>query len=179
MKYLKYAVLTIAALILAAIATLLIMGQRESASAMRAEVEIQKPAAAIWPYLTEPAKVKQWVGWVVDIQSTTPGVTGVGAKALWTMEDRNNGNQRMQMNDEVIAYEPNRLVRVRVFATGTFTGESSYELTETGGKTRLVNAARFTFEEWFAKLLSPVIMPSAQAKAQEDLERLKGIVEKL
>jgi len=35
--------------------------------------------------------VKQWVTWLIDIGEEGSGEPVVGGKAVWVMEDRNNG----------------------------------------------------------------------------------------
>ena len=64
-----------------------------------ASVEIARPAESC--SLDHRARgFKSWVGWLVEIRSLTPA-RGVGSRDVWVMEDRNNNNQRMDVNAEV------------------------------------------------------------------------------
>jgi uncharacterized protein YndB with AHSA1/START domain len=181
MKYVKYALLTMLALLLAAISTLWIMSRRDGANTMRASVEINRPVETVWPYLEEPDKLKEWVGWVVKIEVVSGDKQGNphggGAKSRWTMEDKNNGGALMVLEDEVTGYERFRLIEVRQKSGGEFSGVSTFRVAAGNGKTRIDTEATFEFEQAFARLLTPLILPSAEAKFQEDLERLKRIVE--
>jgi carbon monoxide dehydrogenase subunit G len=94
------------------------------------------------------------------------------------MEDRNNNNMRMDIQSEVVRYEPDRLIETKVEATGGFTGDVRYELEPMDGtRTRLTYRANYQFDHWLAKLLEPVISRSAQQKLDEDIARLKQQVE--
>ena len=178
MKILKYASLGFVGILLAAVAILFILASREDANKMTVSVEIDKSPAELWPWLEEPEKIKQWVGWVVEIKSLTPGKQGVGAKAHWVMEDLNNGGARVEMDDEVIEYVPLKKIATRLAATGSFTGESSYVLEDLGGRTRLTATGRYDFGSTFVKLLTALVMSSASDKLKDDMVRLKGLVEK-
>ncbi len=178
MKILKYASLGFLGILVATLAILLILANREGANTMSASIEIAKSPAELWPWLEEPEKVKQWVGWVIEIKPLTPNKKGVGAKARWVMEDRNNGGARVEMEDEVTEYIPNKKLSVRLAATESFTGESIFELEDLGGKSRLTSTGRYTFSSPFVKLLTTFILSSAKSKLEEDMARLKALVEK-
>ena len=178
MKILKYASLGFAGILLAAVAILYILASREDANKMTVSVEIDKSPAELWPWLEEPEKIKQWVGWVIEIKPLTPGKQGVGAKAHWVMEDRNNDGARVEMDNEVIEYVPLKKIVTRVAASESFTGESSFVVEDLGGKSRLTSTGRYDFGSPFVKLLTTLIMSSAGDKLKEDMMRLKGLVEK-
>jgi len=119
--------------------------------------------------LTEPEKLKAWVGWLVEVRRE-------GDREIWVVEDRNNGNARM----EIVAYdmreEPGRLF-AKLKVDGSFHGWNEYRLTDLGGRTRLEMSGEYEYEHWFAKLLEPIITREATKKQDEDLARLKGLVE--
>ena len=94
------------------------------------------------------------------------------------MEDRNNGGARVEMDDEVIEYVPLKKIVVRIAASESFTGESSFEVEDMGGKSRLTSSGHYNFGSPFVKLLTPLIMSSAKEKMEEDLRRLKELSEK-
>lgn len=174
MKWLRYALSAIGGLLVLAVIVLLVMGGGRGESRHEASVEIAKPAPAVFTWITRPEKVKSWVSWLVDIRELTPDRNGVGARQVWTMEDRNNGNQRMDIESEIMRFEQDRVLETRVAAREGFTGAISYELQPVDpAHTRLVYTASFKYEHWLAKLLSPLISRSAQQKLQEDLARLK------
>ena len=60
-----------------------------------------------------------------------------------------------------------------------FSGDSRYVLEDLGnGHTRLSNTGQYRFGNWFARLMTPLVMSQAGKKMKEDLERLKVLAEK-
>jgi uncharacterized protein YndB with AHSA1/START domain len=177
MKWVLYILAGLGGLLVLAVATLIALGSRSSAGRFETTVEIAQPAPVVFEWISEPARLKAWVGWLIDVQQVTPG-TGVGSREVWVMEDRNNNNQRMDIATEITKHEPDRVLEARVSAAEGFTGEVRYELESAdSSKTRLTYTANYKFDHWLAKLLEPVISRSAQQKLEEDLKRLKQQVE--
>ena len=178
MKWVLYALAGIGGLIVVCVAVLLFLGGFRGESRLVATVDIAKPPGTVFPWLLQPEKLKSWVGWMVDVRSLTPGLTGVGARQVWVMEDRNNNNQRMDIASEITRADADRLLEAKVSAAEGFTGEVRYELESVdSNRTKLTYRATYKFEHWLAKLLEPVISRSAQQKLEEDLQRLKQQVE--
>lgn len=174
MKWILYLLAGLAGLIVLAVVVLLALGGGRGESRHETSVEIAKPASVVFTWITEPERVKSWVGWLVEIKSLTPGQTGVGAREVWVMEDRNNNNQRMDIEAQFTKHETDRLVEARLSLPEGFTGTVTYELQPLdANRTRLRYSGSFRYEHWLAKLLEPVISRSAQQKLEEDLARLK------
>ena len=174
MKWLLYALSAIGGLLVLAVIILLVMGGGRGESTLEAGIDIAKPPQTVFPYLTEPQKIKSWVSWLVDIRTLTPGQRGVGSRDVWVMEDRNNNNQRMDIETTVTGYEQDKLLAAKLSAAMGFTGDVTYALQPIdGNRTRLNYKASYKFEHWLAKLLEPVISRSAHQKLREDLARLK------
>jgi uncharacterized protein YndB with AHSA1/START domain len=137
----------------------------------------QKPEV-IWPWLFKPDKVKQWVTWLVEIREQGEGEPAVGQSAVWVMEDRNNGNARMEITGTVEAVEPYRRLAVQLKATEGFAGTSVYRLVPLpDGSTRLESDSRYRFDNAFACFMTPVICWQAKKKMWSDLETLRARVE--
>jgi uncharacterized protein YndB with AHSA1/START domain len=178
MKWLLYALAAVGGLLVICVIVLLFLGGFRGESRLVASVDIARPPSAVFPWLSQPDKLKSWVGWMVDVRDLTPNHTGVGTKQVWVMEDRNNNNQRMDIASEITRSDPDRLLEAKVSAAEGFTGEVRYELESVDAKnTKLTYRATYKFDHWLAKLLEPVISRSAQQKLEEDLQRLKRQVE--
>lgn len=178
MKWVLYALAAVVGVVLLAVIGLLIVGGGRGESTLATTVEIDRPAPVVFDWITEPPRVKSWLGWLVEIQPQTPGVEGVGAREVWVMEDRNNNNQLMNIQVATTRYDRDRLLAVDVSAQEGFKGTVTYELTPVSdGRTRLSYRGDYQFEHWLAKLLSPIITRSAQQKLEEDLARLKQLAE--
>jgi uncharacterized protein YndB with AHSA1/START domain len=174
MKWLLYILAGLAGLVVIAVVALLALGGGRGRGEYGTSVDIARPAPVVFAWITEPQRVKSWVGWLVDIKSLTPDTTGVGAREVWVMEDRNNYNQRMDILQEVIRHQPNRLIETRLDVPDGFTGTVVMELEPLGeSRTRLTYRASIQYHHWLAKLMEPVISRSAQQKMVEDFERLR------
>jgi uncharacterized protein YndB with AHSA1/START domain len=178
MKWVFYIFAALVGIVILAVVVLLVIGGGRGEAQLTTSVEIARPASVVFRWITEPDRVKSWVGWLVDIRSLTPGETGVGSREVWVMEDRNNNNQRMDIESQVTRLEADRLMEARLRSAEAFTGTVTYELQPVDANhTRLTYRASYKFEHWLAKVLGPVISRSAQQKLEEDLLRLKQKVE--
>lgn len=154
------------------------LGYREGAGRIQGTAEIARPAAEVWPWIVEEEKLTQWVSWLIEVHDLTPGREGNGARRKWVMIDPNMNNQRMEIEGEVVEFEPGRVSSMKLNSPGMFTGRGTYRLTELGdGRTRVEYVSTFEMESAMARLLEPVITPQAQKKAEDDLASLKRAVE--
>lgn len=167
MKWILRILIGVIALLVLAAATLWGMGLRKDAGVMRSTIEIAAPPQVIWEWITESDKVRAWVGWLVEIREVGPH------HEVWVMEDRNNGNARMEIDGVSTLEDPPRRLQAHTVTAGAFEGEQGFVLTDLGGRTRLEMTSSFELKQWFARLMMPVVKYSAQAKMVEDLARLK------
>jgi uncharacterized protein YndB with AHSA1/START domain len=173
MKWLGYVAAAIAGVVVVAVLVLLVLGAR-SDHRIAGTVDIAQPPDVVFQWITEPQRLMAWVGWLVDVQMVTPAQEQVGARQVWVMEDRNNGNQRMNIEAEIVTYEPSQRLTARLSAADAFTGSVDYGLARLDAtRTRLTYSMSYEYEQWFVKLLEPLIARAAQQKLDEDLARLK------
>jgi uncharacterized protein YndB with AHSA1/START domain len=174
MKWVLYVSAALGGLVMLAVVALLAMGGGRGVGEYGTAVEIARPAPVVFSWITEPHRVKSWVGWLIDIKPLTPDTTGVGEREIWVMEDRNNNNQRMEILQETTRHEPNRLVETRLDVPDGFSGTVVMELEPLGdSRTRVTYRAAIHYHHWLAKLMEPIISRSAQQKMVEDFERLR------
>lgn len=172
MSAFKWVVSIVGGFLVLTIAGLLAFGLRPSARRVQGSVEINRPIAEIWPWMTEGEKLKQWISWLLEVRQHS------ATRATWVMEDRNNNNQRMEIEGEITELHPPSYSKARLSATGAFTGTSEYRLTDLGGnRTKVEQAGEYYFEHWLAKLMEPLITPQANRKLEADLATLKQKVE--
>ena len=153
--------------------TLFVLGFRANAGRNHLEIEINRPPAQVFPWLTEGGKLKQWVTGLTDVTQLTPGPEQVGTKVRYTVVD--NG-QKASIDLTITAFEPNKALGVRV-ETDAFVNDVRYELSEHDGKTRLESTGVAKYKIWLAKLLEPLITPDVQKSLQDDAGKLKRLVE--
>lgn len=164
-------------LVAVAVLVLLGLGQREGANRLHGSINIAKPPSAVWPFLFQEEKLKQWISWLVEAKPSEEPT--VGRHGKWVMRDENNGGQLMTIDSVVTAVEPGRRPDVDISVAGMFTGQGSYILAALpGGGTRLETNQQYRFSNWFAQLMMPIVARAAESKAAGDLKRLKEAAEK-
>jgi uncharacterized protein YndB with AHSA1/START domain len=173
MKIVVRIVLGLLALIVLAVGVLFVLSRREGANVQTASIEIGRPPAEVFPWLTEPEKVKQWVSWLAAVEGDKPAP---GAHLTWVMDDPNM-KQQMRLQVEVLELQAPRLYRSRVGTPGMFTGDVTYAFEDKGGRTLVTETARWEFGAAFARLMAPLVMSQASKKLHMDFERLKSKVE--
>jgi uncharacterized protein YndB with AHSA1/START domain len=174
MKWVLYVFAGLVGLVLLAVVVLLAIGGGRGESQLVHSVEIARPAPVVFAWISQPERLKSWIGWLVDVQPLTPSPIASGSRYVFVMEDRNNNNQRMDIQTEYTRFEADRLLEARLHVPDGFSGVVTYELQPMdSNRTHLTYRGTYHFEHWLAKLLEPVIARSAQQKLQEDLQRLK------
>jgi uncharacterized protein (TIGR03067 family) len=171
MKWVWRVLIVLAAVLVLGVGTLFGLGLRTDAGVMRSSIEIAAPPATVWPWLTQGERLKAWVGWLVEVRPTGP------QREVWVMEDRNNGNARVEIEGTSTLEDPPRRLETHTITAGAFEGDQAFKLTDLGGRTRLDMESRFHFSQWFARLMEPVIAHEAHVKMIDDLARLKTKVE--
>jgi uncharacterized protein YndB with AHSA1/START domain len=176
MKWLAWGVAGVVGLVVVMACVLWVLGRRADAGRVQASIDVDRPPAEVWAWITDPKKEKAWVSWLVEVREDGPAK--VGSRQVWVMEDRNNGNERVEIASVATSVEPGRRLGVRLSAPGMFTGDAVYTLSDLGnGRTRLATDSRYRYDMAFARLMEPLITPSAKKKFVEDLARLKTLAE--
>lgn len=137
-----------------------------------ATTAIARPAAAIFPLLTEPEGLKQWIGGLESSVPLTEGGLRLGARSRETLLEH---GRRIAMDSEVVELDPPRLIAVTLDGAGA-QGLVRYTLNETPGGTTLRYECELRFRGLMA-LFAPFAQGPAQAKVESDLARLKALAE--
>lgn len=177
MKWVGRIVAALVGLLVLAIVVLLALGRRPDAGVNRATIEIARPPAVVWSWLSEPEKLKQWVDWLVAVESDTTSPSGVGHREVWVMDDPNM-KQQMRLPATVTAVDPPRSMSAHIAEPGSFDGDVSYTLEDLGNdRTRVTQLSRFKYTNPLYVLLEPLVTPEAQKKADSDFAKLKARAE--
>ena len=169
---------TIVALLIVAFLGLWIASNRREAGRLRASIEIERPPEEIWPWITEPKALTQWVGWLSEVRpdSTSPR-EGIGHRETWVMDDPRM-KQKMLVPGTITLWEPPEQMGVHVEVPSSFDGDVLYKLTDLGnGHTRVEQDGRFHYDSRLVSLLEPLLTPDAMRKVFDDMKRLKSRVE--
>lgn len=165
-------------LLLIAVAGLWIASNRRDAGRMRASVEIERAPEEIWPWITEPEQLTQWVKWLREVRpDTTSPAEGIGHRETRVIDDPRTKEPKLEAGN-VTLWEPPDQMGIHVEVPDEYEGDILYTLTDLGnGRTRVEQDGRFTFDKRFASLLEPLMTPGAMRKMFDDMKRLKEKVE--
>ena len=135
-------------------------------------VEIARPPADVFPYLTEPEKMKRWIGGLVEFTPLDEGA-GLGSRSRQRVE---LGGRTWDVESEIVELEENRRLAARMQASA-FTSTVSYDLNEAAGGTRLTGVVDIELRGMGGRLLGGFVRGQAEQKLVGDLGRLKQVVE--
>jgi uncharacterized protein YndB with AHSA1/START domain len=135
-------------------------------------IEFDRPVEEVFAYVDDDDKVKQWVGGLMETKRTTPGKPGVGSKFHQTLQV---GKRTFEIDGELLAYEPNRRVKVKLDA-GICEMEVIYTFEEIDGRTRLTYTCDSYYRKLFYRLLSPLTKRVGRRKLEEDFARLRNLL---
>lgn len=137
-------------------------------------VEIAAPPAEVFPWLADPERRLTWMGALVESERLTDGPPEVGSRFRDVFEDL---GQRVELEAELLEVDPPRGMSVRLVSK-TFEATSSQRLVEAAdGGTRLTAVIETSYTQLPARLLAPVVTRHAQRRLEDDLARLKELVE--
>ncbi len=173
MRFVKIFVIANGALIVLGLVTLFAIGHRPGAGHVPGEVELDAPPAAVMPWLTEPARLRRWVGYLQAVDGDT-SAAAVGRRQVWRMDDGQGG--AVLMHSRITAYAPPETLAQHVEVPGLVEGDNTYVLTDQGGRTRLAVDGRYRHPNPIVALLEPIATPQAVGKLRGDLARLKAQV---
>lgn len=138
------------------------------------EITINRPPEEVFAWLDDSERAQQWITGLVEIQPITEGGNRVGAKARHTYTE--NG-RTFTMEEETLIYEPNKQFKIQG-KTDVFDMTADYRLTPSGTGTLLQFEETLRFSNFIMRLLSPLMMRGANKRVDQELQRLKSLVEK-
>lgn len=167
---------SIVGLIVVCVLVLAFLSSRPDAKRMTGVIEVDRPASEVWTWITEPGQLVQWVSWLKEVRTVTPGTPGVGHQTVWVMDDPNM-KQILEIPGTVTTWDPPRTLGLHIDMKGFGSGDYTYTLAETNGKTRLEQTGTFEYTNALWSLMSPIVMPEAKRKLNADLAKLKQVAE--
>ncbi len=136
-------------------------------------IEIARPPAVVFPYLTEPELLKRWVGGLTTFEAVDGESASVGAQSRQVMVIR---GREWKLDGELTALEPDRFVQARMEGKGLLV-TTSYALEPIESGTRLTATVESDFSLLVARLFGGLVSREAQRKLHADLARLEALVE--
>jgi hypothetical protein len=134
---------------------------------------IAAPPAAVFPWLADSEMRCRWMGALVESEPLTDGPPREGSRYRDVFEER---GQRIELEAELVEVdEPDALVVHLV--SDLFEGTISQRLEAVEGGTHFTAVIETTYRKLAARLLASIVTRHAQGQLEEDLARLKQLVE--
>lgn len=173
MKAIQIFVVVTGAIIVLGLLALFAIGRRPGAGRVGGTVELGVPPAVAMQWLTEPAKLRRWVGWLAEVKGDT-SAAALGRKQEWVMDDGKSGALTLAV--EITGWSPPDSMRMTLAVPGMVEGDNRYVLEDLLAGTRLTVSGKYRHPNIMVALLEPLVTPEAQAKLRADLARLREAV---
>jgi uncharacterized protein YndB with AHSA1/START domain len=134
-------------------------------------VEIHRPPAEVFAFLSEGENDRRWRGGVIDIRRKS----GHGRGAIYEQGVKGPFGRRVPADYEVTEYEPDRRIGFRAIA-GPVRPEGSYELAPLGSDGTRVTFALRCAPSGLAKLITPMVARTMRSEVAQ-LDRLRDLLE--
>ncbi|HEB83632.1 MAG TPA: hypothetical protein ENI92_01385 [Bacteroidetes bacterium] len=136
-------------------------------------VEINAPIDQVFAYITEPAKLRQWIDGYVDSIPLTGDMVGVGSRSIEVMVVQ---GMRQEMPMEITGWNPPESLETMMRSQG-FTKRVRYSLSESNGVTRVEHMLASWYKGVRPRLFAGPVTREAQKKLEADFATLKRVVE--
>lgn len=134
---------------------------------------IDRPVKDVFAFITNPSTMPKWNSAVVSVEQITPGAVGIGTKF------KNVGEllgRRLEGEAQVTAFEPDSKYGIQMNA-GPMQVNVVFSFKAVGTGTKLSLNAQGNPAGLF-KLAEPVMQARVKAMMEENLARLKSVLEK-
>lgn len=138
--------------------------------AYASKVVIDRPPAAVFPYVVEPAKQALWSD--VQMRRLTDGPFGTGTRMEVTF---GMGPLKARIGLEMTAIEQDRRMAWTSFS-GPIRWQGEYRLEPSGDGTVVSQQGTLTFSGLW-RLLEPIVGAEIRSGEEKELEKLKAVAE--
>ena len=136
-------------------------------------IEINRPAAQIFPQLVAGERRMRWMAALKESKQVTDGAPGLGTRFDDVFEDH---GQRFEIEAEIVEFEPGKRLALDLVASA-FESRVTQTLDEKDGTTLLTTSIETEYKSALARLMSGVVTGHAQKQLEEDMARLKELME--
>jgi uncharacterized protein YndB with AHSA1/START domain len=137
-------------------------------------VDIDRPPAAIFPYLVGSEQRLRWMGALAESEQVTDGEPGHGTRFRDVFEER---GQRIEIDAEIVEWEPPERLGL-LLRSRAFQSIGLQTLQALDGRTRLTTTIDTEYKSRVVRLMAGMITSQAQARLEKDMADLKELVER-
>ena len=141
---------------------------------IKSQTIIHKPVNEVWEYFTDPQNLKKWMGGLESVQPIKgePGEEGSVSKHI--VKER---GQTIEMEVTIIDKNPPEKLSLELNHKDFKVKVVNLLEPVNDNSTTFITAADVKIKSFAYKLMVPVIKNELQKKQDEDLKRLKGLIE--
>jgi len=144
------------------------------------EVTIDRAAPIVYRWITTDELLRRWISDVTKLERIgSVGPTGQTNYAYRL--DQFIGTFRVSLNVRIIRAIPNQELELSVTpateSAGDFVGNIKFKLLPDGDYTRLVFSSQTRYQDMSDQIFEPILTYATRRKLQEDLARLKLMIE--
>ncbi|MGB8593600.1 MAG: SRPBCC family protein [Candidatus Acidiferrales bacterium] len=162
---------------------LLMLGRfRPNRGHIVAEIEIDRPTAQVFPWISQKDLILKWFGGLSEMAEISPGTNGgkIGERFHLTEFDREE-DVKLEMEMTVTDFVPNERLGMEIESVGDpdngFVETAEYSLKSDDGHTQLTCEIHTKYHGRLPEVLEPFITAAARKKVERDLARLKSLAE--
>ena len=133
---------------------------------------IDRPVEEVFAFVNDQRNAPQWQDGLLEVRRTTEGPIGVGTRHIAV---RAFMDQRIEVTNEYIEYEPDRLVRFKS-TSGPLPFQFAY-LTEPVDTGTLITSAMEMRPEGLPERAEAEIRANLDREMETDLSKLKALLE--
>jgi uncharacterized protein YndB with AHSA1/START domain len=157
------------------IVVMTILSRRPNAGRNEFSIQIDRPPAQVFPWLTESYRLTRWID---GLESSVPIKGDSAVRGAKSRETILVNVKLYTFVSEILEIKRDTLMVVRIESEPPgFTISSMYELAPQGAGTRLHYVGQADYASVFARVMEPIMTPQSQNKIEADLKKLKGLVE--
>jgi uncharacterized protein YndB with AHSA1/START domain len=136
---------------------------------------IRRPIEEVFAYVANPEYFPNWDPGVLEAKQTSAGPLGKGSTIQIVVKLL---GRRMEMGQEVVAFEPNQQIGYKV-TSGPFPVKYQYSFAPVEGGTKISGSAEIGSEKAisFFKLAEPIMLRAAKRNVETALANLKDLME--
>jgi uncharacterized protein YndB with AHSA1/START domain len=138
--------------------------------------DIRCPPKRLWPWLTEPERMKQWMKGLVRIEPDDPAAVRVGHTAKLVIKE---GGRERTYDEKILEWTPNERILISIAGEHMKGMEMlcGYRLQDLGGSTRLDYTLECRTTRTLFKILGAIFGVFAKMQARHFIKTLKKLAE--
>jgi uncharacterized protein YndB with AHSA1/START domain len=179
MGFLVRALKILLVLVLLCVVVLWFAARRGDRGYIAQEITIDRPASMVFRWITTDDLLRRWISDLIKLEKTNPA--GPTQASNVYRIDELIAKRRVAFEVKVIRTIPNQELELALKSAAgsadSYTGTASFKLLANGDYTKVEFTSQTNFQSLGDQIIEPFLTYATQKKVQEDLTRLKLMME--